>query len=102
MVINGIKNFYFHFFYLVGVWGCPPNLILAPNNTICSDIGGHFSDLIELGKIAGKPPFTNYLFIGNNVNKGYLSVECISLLLALKVRYPDRISMTRGCMESRI
>ena len=32
---------------------------------------------------------------------GYNSIECLTLLIALKVRFPDRITLTRGNHESR-
>ena len=56
---------------------------------------------MELFKIGGESPYTNYIFLGDFVDRGYNSVETFLLLLALKVRYPQKVSLLRGNHESR-
>lgn len=56
---------------------------------------------MELFRIGGKSPDTNYLFMGDYVDRGYYSVETVSLLVCLKVRFRDRITILRGNHESR-
>jgi len=69
--------------------------------TVCGGIHGQFYDLIELFHIGDKAPDTNHPFMGDYVNHGYYSVETVSLLVALEVRYRDKITILQGNHESR-
>jgi len=87
---------------------CKEILELEPNTTpvacpvtVVGDVHGQYHDVMELFKIAGTAPSTNFLFLGDYVDRGYYSVETVQIVLALKVRYPKRITIIRGNHESR-
>lgn len=78
----------------------PTLLKLAPPVKIVGDIHGQFHDLIRIFNSCGYPPYTNYLFLGDYVDRGYKSLETILLLLCYKIKYPENFFMLRGNHES--
>ena len=67
---------------------------------ICGDTHGQYQDLLSIFNHFGSPKSKNYLFLGDYVDRGKQSLECILLLLSFKVRYPNTFFLLRGNHES--
>ncbi|CAN0192075.1 unnamed protein product, partial [Ectocarpus sp. 13 AM-2016] len=78
----------------------PCLLQLATPMKICGDIHGQYYDLLRLFDHGGHPPHSNYLFLGDYVDRGKHSLETICLLLCYKVKYPANFFLLRGNHES--
>jgi hypothetical protein len=68
---------------------------------IVGDLHGQHFDLLNLLNVGGWPPATSYIFMGDFVDRGHNSVETLSLLLCLKLKYPGHVTLLRGNHEVR-
>jgi serine/threonine-protein phosphatase PP1 catalytic subunit len=77
----------------------PSLLELAPPVKIVGDIHGQYTDLIRMFEMCGFPPNSNYLFLGDYVDRGKQSLETILLLFCYKLKFPENFFLLRGNHE---
>ncbi|KAI5920730.1 Metallo-dependent phosphatase-like protein [Camillea tinctor] len=66
---------------------------------IVGDVHGQYTDLIRMFEMCGFPPSSNFLFLGDYVDRGKQSLETILLLLCYKLKYPENFFLLRGNHE---
>lgn len=77
----------------------PIVLDLSPPVKVVGDVHGQYGDLIRMFDMCGFPPASNYLFLGDYVDRGKQSLETILLLLCYKIKYPENFFLLRGNHE---
>eukprot|EP01043_Picozoa_sp_COSAG02_P020844 COSAG02_NODE_1039_length_15040_cov_70.746737_4_plen_286_part_00 len=78
----------------------PPLLELNAPINICGDIHGQYPDLLRMFEFGRFPPESNYLFLGDYIDRGKQSLEAIMLLLCFKIKYPENFFLLRGNHEA--
>eukprot|EP00347_Sterkiella_histriomuscorum_P020975 403335741 len=79
-----------------------PNVLTVEEPAvIVGDIHGQYYDLVHLLDKAGDPSNLNYVFLGDYVDRGIYSLECLMLLFAIKLNFPANFYLLRGNHECR-
>ncbi|EAX96289.1 Ser/Thr protein phosphatase, putative [Trichomonas vaginalis G3] len=78
----------------------PSLLRLEAPVVICGDIHGEFYDLLRIFETMKYPPATNYLFLGDFVDRGKQAIDVVALLFAFKIKFPNNFFLLRGNHEN--
>uniref|UniRef100_A0A7E4VQ85 Serine/threonine-protein phosphatase n=1 Tax=Panagrellus redivivus TaxID=6233 RepID=A0A7E4VQ85_PANRE len=77
----------------------PPLIEVEAPIKVVGDIHGQYADLLRMFNRCGFPPDSNYIFLGDYVDRGKQNIETISLLFCYKVKYPENFFLLRGNHE---
>lgn len=77
----------------------PMLLEIRPPVRVCGDIHGQYYDLLRVYDMCGYPPASNYLFLGDYVDRGKHSIETVVLQFCYKIVYPEHFFILRGNHE---
>eukprot|EP00658_Telonema_sp_P-2_P077778 TRINITY_DN7122_c0_g1_i2.p1 TRINITY_DN7122_c0_g1~~TRINITY_DN7122_c0_g1_i2.p1 ORF type:complete len:178 (+),score=24.19 TRINITY_DN7122_c0_g1_i2:295-828(+) len=84
------------------VFSNEPNVVyVSAPCVIVGDVHGQLRDLRKAFSLGGPLGQERYVFLGDYVDRGAWSTHCAALLLAAKLKFPDRVFMIRGNHESR-
>jgi serine/threonine-protein phosphatase 2B catalytic subunit len=78
------------------------NIVKVPDPVVfVGDIHGQFYDLVKMLDLVGKIGELNFVFLGDYVDRGMFAFEVVATLYALKLCYPNKITLLRGNHECR-
>jgi protein phosphatase len=77
----------------------PTLLDISSPCRVIGDIHGQILDLFRILNKFGFPGSASYLFLGDLVDRGEFSIECLVCVFLMKVIWPDRVWVIRGNHE---